>query len=339
MTSNMKKIIFSFLIVLLFSVKASAQESNLKVDYTSYLPEIREMNKVLGNLPPAPSLLTKEGLEQARSSVKSDLYVASNTILKPFVKKVEAKAGNSISLTIFKPDTVRAVVLSIHGGGWYSGSPSIDSKFNDELARNCNVAVVSVDYRLAPENPFPAGLEDCKAAMHWLLQNSKEEFNTDKIIISGGSAGGHLAALTTLYTRDSLHSIDRVIGVNLIYGIYDLGLTPSHRLATDNSFLPKKKLSEMMQLVFCDLKKDLIQQPEFSPLYANLKDLPPAFFTVGDADPFADDTYFMESRWRMAGNRTFLAVYPECPHGIDGMPLKISDVVRTNMYRWINSLL
>ena len=62
------------------------------------------------------------------------------------------------------------------------------------------------------------------------------------------------------------------------------------------------------------------QSPQYSPLYADLHGLPPALFTIGAADPLADDTYFMEARWRMAGNKIYLAVYPESGHGVDIFP-------------------
>jgi acetyl esterase/lipase len=74
------------------------------------------------------------------------------------------------------------------------GTAENDAQFNDDLARTCKVVVVSVDYRLAPENPFPACIYDCEAAAKWLLNNCKAEFGTDKIFISGGSAGGHLCS-------------------------------------------------------------------------------------------------------------------------------------------------
>jgi acetyl esterase/lipase len=210
---------------------------------------------------------------------------------------------------------------------------------NDEMARACKVAVVSVDYRLAPENPFPACIEDCKAAARWLLQNALKEFGTDKIFVSGNSAGAHLAAVTTLYIRDSLNAIDKVKGVNLVYGAYDLGRTPSHRQATDTSFLPKREMDELVQLVFKDWSVERRQDPRYSPLYADLHHLPPALFTIGAADPLADDTYFMEARWRMAGNKTYLAVYPESPHGVDILPTKMAKIARNKMHQWISDLL
>jgi len=71
---------------------------------------------------------------------------------------------------------------------------------------------------------------------------------------------------------------------------------------------------------------------------ADLHGLPPALFTVGAADPLADDTYFMETRWRMAGNRTYLAVYPEAGHGVDILPTKMGKLAQAKMYQWINDL-
>ena len=135
-------------------------------------------------------------------------------------------------------------------------------------------SVVSVDYRLAPEFPFPACIEDCKAAARWLLNNAKKEFGTDKIFISGSSAGGHLAAVTTLYIRDSLKAIDKVKGVNLIYGCFDLGRTPSNRMASDSAIiLSKKNIKEIMQLVFGGWSFEQTQNPAYSPLFAELKGL------------------------------------------------------------------
>jgi acetyl esterase/lipase len=328
----------SFIPVVLLHVcfiSSFAQQSNLNEDYSKYLPEVRNINSFLRNMPQSASKLTREGLEMSRKNAKG--FINNNTVIKPFIKNIPGPGGN-IPLTIFKPDTIQAIVLDIHGGGWISASPANDAQFNDELARTCKVAVVSVDYRLAPENPFPACIKDCEAAAKWLVNNCKAEFGTDKIFISGGSAGGHLAAVTTIYIRDSLHAIDKVKGVNLNYGVYDLGRTPSHRQATDSSFLSKRDMEEIMQLVFGTWSMEQRQAPQYSPLYADLHHLPPALFTVGAADPLADDTYFMEARWRMAGNKTYLAVYPESGHALDFFPTQIAKIAKTKMFQWITEL-
>jgi acetyl esterase/lipase len=319
-----------------FSITASAQETNLKEDYSAYLPEIRGFNKMLSQAPPMGSILTPEGLKKVRAQNK--LLEGAKTILQPIIKNIKGPGGD-VRLLIMRPDTIRAVVLDIHGGGWCLGTAMNDAVLNDEMARTCNVAVVSVDYRLAPEFPFPACVEDCKAAANWLLANAIKEFGTDKIIISGASAGGHLAAVTAIYVRDSLHAIDKVKGVNLVFGVFDLGRTPSCRLVSDSAiFLNKQFVAELFQIVFGNWSLQQLQNPAYSPLYANLKGLPPALFTVGTVDPLLDDTYFMEARWRNAGNRTFLAVYPECPHALNLFPTKIAKVANERMYQWINGL-
>ncbi len=197
---------------------------------------------------------------------------------------------------------------------------------------------MSVDYRLAPENLFSACINDCKAAAKWLVNNAMKEFGTGKLFISGASAGGHLSAVNTLYIRDSLHAIDKVRGVNLMYGCFDLSGTPSCRMITDSSFPPKKFIDDTWELAFHGWNQEQLRNPHYSPLYADLKNLPPALFTIGTIDPLIDDTYFMEARWRLAGNKTFLAVYPECPHGFNFIPTQMASAANEKMFQWIISL-
>lgn len=328
--------IFILILSIFFSVNAFAQNSNLKENYAAFIPEVNFFNKMyLQNQQPS-TILTKEGLAKERNLMKS--FAPTNTILRPTQQNIKGPGGN-IRLVIFKPDTINAVVLDIHGGAWNVGHPENDAALNDEMARTCKVAVVSVDYRLAPENPFPACIEDCKAVAKWLVNNAKTEFGTDKLFISGASAGGHLAAVTALYIRDSLHAIDKVKGLNLLYGCFDLSRTPSNRQVSDSAVtLNKKSVEESMELVFKGWSLEKLQRPEYSPLYADLRGMPPVLFTVGTADPLLDDTYFMESRWRNAGNKTFLAVYPASPHLFNIFPSKMAKAAHDRMFNWIRDL-
>lgn len=322
---------------LIFTNKALTQQTNSNEDYSAYLPEVRAFNQQLTHIPQSGlSLLTKEGLAAARNSMETARPV--NPQLQPIVKYIQRPEGK-LALRIFRPGTIRAVVLSIHGGGWSLGTAESDDPFNDYLARSCNVAVVSPDYRLAPEHPFPDCIEDCKAAAKWVVNNAMKEFGTDKIFISGASAGGHLSAVMAIYIRDSLHAIDKVKGVNLMYGCFDLSRTPSNRMATDSTIiLNKKYMDETFQLVFPGWSGDQLRNPQYSPLYADLENLPPALFTIGTIDPLIDDTYFMEARWRLAGNKTYLAVYPECPHAFNFFPTKMADAANKKMCDWIIEL-
>jgi acetyl esterase/lipase len=326
---------FFILSLLLFINSSFAQQTNSSENYSAYLPEVRAFNQQLAQIPQGASILTKEGLSAARNSMVPGNLKPQ---LHPFVKYIPGPAGN-LALRIFKPDTIRAIVLQIHGGGWSLGTAASDDISNDDMARSCKVAVVSVDYRLAPEDPFPACINDCKAAAKWLVNHAKEDFGTDKLFISGASAGGHLSAITTLYIRDSLHAINKVKGVNLIYGCYDLSRTPSCRMATDSTLLlTKKYMDETYELVFHGMSKEQLRNPQYSPLYADLKNLPPALFTIGTADPLIDDTYFMEARWRLAGNKTFLAVYPESSHAFNFFPTQMARAANEKMFQWIIDL-
>lgn len=332
----MKKlfIICIFLPLSIFTKSVLAQQTNANEDYSAYLPEVRAVNAYMAHMPQGASILTKEGLAAARESMLPKMPLKP----QPAVKYIPGPAGN-LALRIFRPDTIRAIVLDIHGGGWSLGTASSDDVLNDYMAKTCKVAIVSVDYRLAPENPFPDCINDCKAAAKWLVNNAMKEFGTDKLFISGASAGGHLSAVTTIYIRDSLHAIDKVKGVNLMYGCFDLSRTPSSRMATDSTLiLSKKYMDGTNELVFHGWSEERLQEPQYSPLYANLKNLPPAFFTVGTKDPLIDDTYFMEARWRLAGNKTYLAVYPECSHAFNFFPTKMAMAANEKMCQWIISL-
>jgi acetyl esterase/lipase len=128
-----------------------AQESNLNEDYSAYMPEVRAFNKQLAQIPQTGTTLTKEGLLAARKTMES--FSCGKPLLQPSVKNINGPAGN-IALRIFKPDTIRAVVMDIHGGAWSVGTAASDDRLNDEMARTCKVAVVSVDYRLAPRHHF-----------------------------------------------------------------------------------------------------------------------------------------------------------------------------------------
>src|SRR5439155_6829510 len=187
--------------------------------------------------------------------------------------------------------------------------------------------VGSVDYRLAPEHPFPAGSDDCLAVAAWLVEHAGSEFGSDRLLVGGESAGGYFAALTLLRVRDELGAIERFAGANLVFGVYDLGGTPAtHGFRPTD--LPDVLSVDTFPFVHeCYLPgrtPDESRVPEISPLYANLHDLPPAVFTVGTADHLLDDTLFMAARWAAYGNEAELAVYPDCVHGFTGFPLELA---------------
>jgi acetyl esterase/lipase len=242
-----------------------------------------------------------------------------------------------IDLRVFPVTEPEAVYLHLHGGGWVLGGPHHQDRRLQTIADRCNVAVVSVDYRLAPEDPYPAGPDDCETAAVWLVHNAADEFGTDRLLIGGESAGAHLAAVTLLRMRDR-HSYTGFLAANLVYGVFDLRLTPSARLWGDRTLvLDTPSLYWFRDHFLPD--PSMADHPDVSPLLADLTGLPPALFTVGSADPLLDDTLFMYGRWVAAGNRAGLAVYPGAPHAFDAFDVPVADTALDRICSFISAAL
>ena len=235
-------------------------------------------------------------------------------------RTIDGPAG-PLRLRTFPCEDAQAVLFHIHGGGWMAGAPESVDLLNEVLVDMLNIAVVSVDYRLAPEHPYPAAPDDCEAAACWLLEQAKDEFGADRFLIGGESAGAHLAAVTLLRMKNKHNAVDRFIGANLVFGAYDLSRTPSQRgigIQSENDILDGTEFP--LDCLLPGLSAEQRRDPDISPLYGDLSGMPPALFSVGTNDHLLDDTLFMAARWEMAGNRTTLLVYPDTPHANIALP-------------------
>jgi acetyl esterase len=244
--------------------------------------------------------------------------------------------SHKLTLRIIRPvDTPTAVMLHIHGGGFTVGTPAMSDHSNSELARALGIATVSVDYRLAPQAPHPAALDDCEAASLWLLESSRERFCCERVLIGGESVGATLAALTLLRLRDRHHVADRICGANLVVGCYDFSKTPSQRHSTEALFLSPTRLRATVAAAFPHLSPEALRDPQISPLYAPLNGLPPAILSVGTHDAVLDDSLFMAMRWRAAGNVATLEVYPEGTHSFLRIPSKMAIEGRRRIVKFL----
>ena len=229
---------------------------------------------------------------------------------------VEGPAG-PIPLRVIAPEQPSAVYLHIHSGGWTLGSNDQDDPRLERLATELGLACLSVEYRLAPEHPYPAGPDDCEAAALWVAREAARRFGVDRLLIGGESAGAHLAVVTLLRLRDR-HGLTPFAAANLTAGSYDLGLTPSARRAKEKFVLNGRDI-RMFVANYLQNGEDP-SDPDISPLYAGLAGLPPAIFTVGTRDPLIDDTLFMAARWAAAGNDAELSVWPGSGHVHTSLP-------------------
>jgi len=234
----------------------------------------------------------------------------------------EMKGRAPVELHVVAPQNPKGVYMHIHGGGLIMGSASSQDAMLDRIADATGLACISVEYRLAPQHPYPAGWDDCETAALWLAENAKREFGSDWLAIGGESAGATLSVPTLVRMRDK-HGFTGFKAANLSYGNFDTTMTPSQKWIGENGlFLETKDIQHCTNLYAPDLSTR--RSPDMSALYANLRDMPPALFSVGTLDPFLDDSLFVYARWIAAGNEADLAIYPGGIHGFTMFPYTLA---------------
>lgn len=252
---------------------------------------------------------------------------------------------------VFLPDQdagASVLYLHFHGGGMTGGLPEMNDSSNLEISRRHGIPVVSASYRLAPEDPYPAAVDDGLAVARWLLDNAEKPvaeggFGARRIIIGGESAGGYLAAAVMLRIRDELGAIDRVAGANLVYGVHDWGQSPSHRglrLTDGPDLLTPDGIATFTEAYLPGRTDAERRDPAVSPAFADLRGLPPALLSVGTSDHLVDDTLLLATRWAAAGGDVELFVAPELPHGGDVLfPCQISRHWAERTTEWFDRII
>lgn len=230
---------------------------------------------------------------------------------------IETTLGRQ-NVRIFPCEGAAATYVYVHGGGWTFGSIDEQDARLADLGAAAGVDVVAVEYRLAPEHPYPAAIDDVEAS---LLALAKGSYCRSVMLLGGESAGAHLALAALLRLRRNAAEFRRIAGLNLCYGIYDLSMTPSQRNWGDAPLILSTPVIRWLEDQFLGgMPPEARRHPDVSPLYADLGGLPPALLTVGDRDLLLDDTLFLASRLKAAGNAIHLQVFPEAPHGFNALP-------------------
>jgi len=278
------------------AIPASARDINEKL-----LDELAQL------APPA-------SLQEMRDAYSKGLLGLPSAPKSPRARTITIDGpGGPLSLRVLVPEQVRGVYLHFHGGGWTAGSNDTWDAQLEFFGRQAGMASVSIDYRLAPEHPAPAAIDDCVAAASWLIEHAQAEFGTTWLSIGGESAGSNLAALTLIRLRELGHA-GAFRAASLLFGCFDLSLTPSVRMAKTAAFVNYENMQHFSAGFVGNYDR---RDPTISPLYADLTSLPPALFSVGSIDPLLDDTLFMYMRWQAAANTAYLAVYPGGTHGFN----------------------
>ena len=199
-------------------------------------------------------------------------------------------------------------ILYIHGGGWVAGSPASHRPITWRLAEQAGVPVHAIDYRLAPEHPFPAGLDDCVAAYRALLDLG---LRADAIVVGGDSAGGNLTLALALKLKDlGLPQPAALFCLSPLTDFADLGASRTTNAKSDAMFDPRS-FATVAQHYFPGHDP---RDPLLSPCQGDVKGLPPTLFQVSGAEMLRDDSVLMEQKMRAAGIDTTIEIWPGVAH-------------------------
>ncbi len=258
-------------------------------------------------------------------------------LYRVFDQDITGRNG-AIPIRVYQPNENEnlAVMMFFHGGGFVLRDIESHDKVCRRLARDNKMIVISVGYRLAPENKFPAGLHDAYDATLWAVKNQAiHNGNPQKLLVAGDSAGANIATSVCLMARD-LKEFDIKFQL-LIYPVTDATLSnPSIDELAEGHLLTKK-----MMVWFCDQykrNKEDLYNPLMSPLLAeDLSNLPPAFVLTAEYDPLKDDGRLYADRLKEAGNDVVFKEYGGMIHAFISMPKLSKRILGT--YRDIKEVL
>ncbi|GGE11321.1 putative lipase/esterase [Polymorphobacter glacialis] len=263
--------------------------------------------------------------EQAREAM--NLRVAPLlTAAPPFADVTELSCpglGGPIALRLLRPDTPgpHPVVLFLHGGGWVVCDLDTHQPLAAALARGSGAAVLMVDYRLAPEHPFPAAIDDCSAALDWLrAEGGAHGLDTSRIVVAGDSAGGNLAAVLARRARDG--GDPPLAGQYLIYPVIDLPDPQQYHSYSDNDRYGLSTAA--MAWYWSNYAGTAAPGPDAIPMLAtDLTGLAPALVQTAQYDVLRDEGEAYAVRLAAAGVPVSVARHPGMIHGF----LSLADMV------------
>jgi len=200
------------------------------------------------------------------------------------------------------------VILYLHGGGYVMGSINTHRAMVARIARASQAKALAIDYRMAPEHPFPAAVDDATAAYRWLLA---EGYKPGKIVISGDSAGGGLTLATLIALRDAGTPLPAAgVPISAWADLEGTGASIRTRAATD-PMVDLPGLSRMAKLYAGDHD---MKNPLLSPIHADYRGLPPMLLQVGDAEILLDDSTRVADKAKAAGVKVELEAWDDMFH-------------------------
>jgi acetyl esterase/lipase len=297
----------------------------MKRDLTEMLdPELKgPITAMLSSMPPnnfTDLPAARAASKQMMAAMKSQMSVIPGVVTED--RKIPGPAGApDVAVRIYRPEKQSdsfPALLWIHGGGYMLGEIDQEDFTAKNFTRAGDCVVVSVEYRLAPENPYPAPLEDCYAALKWLSTNARDlQVDRSRIAIGGASAGGGLAAGLALLARDRKEV--KIVFQLLIYPmINDYNIAPASDALPDTLFWTRaNNLIGWRSYLGCEPGVEGIPYHAAAFRATDLVGLPAAYIAAGDIDLFAQEDIEYARRLIAAGIPTELHVYPGGCHAFD----------------------
>lgn len=266
----------------------------------------KEMQNVIKILNESQASVEKERIKETRTNIERALSFKVPKDVK--CERVEVRGVPAEWITT--PDVEKNhVILYLHGGGYVCGSINTHRDLVARISRVSNARILIINYRLAPENKFPAALDDAITTYQWLID--VEGITPDNLIIAGDSAGGGLTIASLVYLRDK--GIALPAAAICLSPWTDLELT-GESFKTNLNFDPlitPENLTFDARLYLGDAD---YKNPLASPLYANLQGLPPLFIQVGTSEMIFDDSVRLAEHAKKVGVDVELDIWPDMIH-------------------------
>jgi acetyl esterase/lipase len=279
--------------------------------------------------------------DEGKTSWPAPTYRAPNG---SYLQIPSRESGRNIKCRIVPPPSSKpdGVFLYIHGGGHVLAHCDWQDELLEAIAKVTNLAVISPEYRLAPENPFPCDSEDCFDVGEYLVDNSRTTYGGPLKFVSGESAGSNLSMHTLLHLLEARPAFSFVAAV-FVYGLFDWSFSPSCNNWSTPLIMSKENVKHFGDAYLGNRTLEERRDPAISPLYhpvfrypgsqiASLEDLkaeaakervklPPALFLCGTLDPLIDDTVLMSFKWQVAGGEMAVKFIEGAPHAYQLFPL------------------
>ncbi len=293
------------------------------------------MSDMLVALPPLDSeiakFVTKMRSDSAKHPPRESVTVVRAREIAEIVRKPWTEGGpmmvktvehmtptrhGPVRVRIYYPteETSHPALIYLHGGGWTLFSINIHDRLMREYAARANVAVIGVDYTRAPEGRFPQPIEETIDVIHWLAEEAPAlRLDVSKLVLGGDSAGGNISTAAALVLRDAGENL--LAGLVLNYGCFEINnfLSDSVVRFGGGEYLLTTHMMLWFSWQYLRSAEDALS-PLASPLYADLKGLPPAFMAITELDVLYDQNVAMERALKAAGVAVEAHLYPGTVH-------------------------